>query len=172
MIVQYVNQQRKYPISSWKKLLTATLRPAFEQCPSAGLFRELQASPLVTVVFTGPRKMRQLNLAARQIDRTTDILSFPMLEFSRGELAGPLAQYDFDPAYLPRKIVPLGDLVLSLDKAFAQADEYDQSKEREVIFLALHGLLHLLGYDHQEPEEEKQMRQMQRLLLEENIDDR
>lgn len=171
MIVQYVNQQRKHKTRQWKLLIDRILPTAFAASNTGKEFLKLQVTPLVTVTFYGPRNMRRLNREARQVDNLTDILSFPMLEFVQGSLTRELADYDLDPAYAPEKVVPLGDLVLSLDQAFTQAENYGHSREREVAFLALHGLLHLLGYDHIEPQDEQIMRRMQRQLLKEiNMD--
>ena len=78
----------------------------------------------------------------RDVDRPTDVLSFPMFELSPGEKPG---EEDADPA---TGLVPLGDMVLSLERARAQAAEFGHSVEREVCYLAVHSVLHLLGYDH------------------------
>ena len=78
----------------------------------------------------------------RNVDRPTDVLSFPMFELTPGEKPG---EEDADPA---TGLVPLGDMVLSLERAKAQAEEFGHSMEREISYLAVHSVLHLLGYDH------------------------
>lgn len=106
----------------------------------------------VSVTFVDNAAIRELNNAYRTIDRETDVLSFPMYE--RGEIpAGPLPKM-------------LGDIVLSLEKAVSQAEEYRHSFEREVAFLTVHSVLHLLGYDHEESErEESEMFARQEAIL-------
>lgn len=94
----------------------------------------------VSVTFTDNDNIRIINNEYRNIDRETDVLSFPMLEFD-GDFAD--AEYDYDGDY-----VMLGDIVLSLEKARAQAEEYNHSLRREIAFLTAHSMLHLLGYDH------------------------
>ena len=85
--------------------------------------------------------------------RPPDVLSFPMFELAPGETPG---EEDADPA---TGLVPLGDMVLSLERAKAQAEEFGHSVEREVSYLAVHSVLHLLGYDHMDEGEMKaQMR--------------
>ena len=88
------------------------------------------------------REMRQINLDMRQVDRPTDVLSFPEFELTPGELPGP---EDADPG---TGYVPLGDMVLSMERVKAQAKEYGHSNRRELAYLAVHSVLHLLGYDH------------------------
>ena len=89
----------------------------------------------------------------REIDRATDVLSFPMFDLAPGEHPG---EEDADP---DTGLVPLGDMCISLQRARAQAQEYGHSFEREVCYLCVHSVLHLLGYDHlDEGEMKRQMR--------------
>jgi probable rRNA maturation factor len=97
----------------------------------------------VSVVLTDDSEVRRLNRQYRGIDRTTDVLSFSQRE---GE-----PWPEDEPGAL------LGDIVISMDRAQEQAREYGHSLAREVAFLAVHGTLHLLGYDHQTPVEEQEM---------------
>lgn len=100
--------------------------------------------PEVSVTYTDNEGIKELNAAHRNIDRATDVLSFPL--FEREELA---EASDGD---------ALGDIVISLEKAREQANEYGHSFEREVAFLTVHSMLHLLGYDHEISEaDEKEM---------------
>ena len=93
----------------------------------------------------------------REVDRPTDVLSFPMMDFS-GESEEPVAD---------EPVVSLGDIVISLEKAREQAEEYGHSFEREVAFLTVHSMLHLLGYDHETGEEDdRDMRARQRVIME------
>lgn len=110
----------------------------------------------VSVTFTDDEGIRELNRQYRQIDRATDVLSFPLIDFEGGE-EPPTDEVE----------VMLGDIVLSLERAQAQAEEFGHSMEREVAFLTVHSMLHLLGYDHVNSEEEDaEMRRRQREVLE------
>ena len=97
---------------------------------------------IVEVCVTGDAGIRQTNLETRGVDRPTDVLSFPMFELEPGEK--PRADWA-DP---DTDKVLLGDMMISLERANAQAAEYGHSPEREVCYLAVHSVLHLLGYDH------------------------
>ena len=109
----------------------------------------------VSLTFTDNEGIRMLNRDYRQIDRETDVLSFPLTDFEGSEEP---------PADEPQ--VMLGDIVLSLEKAQSQAEEYGHSFEREAAFLCVHSMLHLLGYDHVNSEEEDlEMRRRQREIL-------
>ena len=115
----------------------------------------------VSVTFTDNEGIRELNREYREKDAATDVLSFPMLELIPGEpfSAGP---EDLDPE---TGRVYLGDIVISLERAAEQAEEYGYSLERETAFLAIHSLLHLLGYDHMNEEERKVMRSHEEAVL-------
>ncbi len=118
------------------------------------------------ILLTGDGPIREINREQRGIDRATDVLSFPMVEWD-----APACFDGFDDR--PDLFDPesgellLGDLVISMDHAAAQAEEYGHSPEREFAFLLTHGLLHLLGYDHVNGDEERLiMEQKQREILE------
>jgi probable rRNA maturation factor len=114
----------------------------------------------ITVSLTDNAGIRELNAAHRDVDAPTDVLSFPLLEFEDG-LFEP-ADYDFNP---DTGNVELGDIVISVEKAEAQAKEYGHTIEREMAFLASHGALHLFGYDHDEPEGESAMNTLTEIVL-------
>ena len=96
----------------------------------------------VDVLVTGDAEIHALNREARQVDKSTDVLSFPAFDLRPGELPGP---EDADPG---TGLVPLGDMMISLEHAAAQAKEYGHSNRRELGYLVVHSVLHLLGYDH------------------------
>lgn len=98
----------------------------------------------VEVLFASLEEIHVINLEQRGIDRPTDVLSFPMEEDPYGAEPDPTTGAVF-----------LGSMVLCLDKAKAQAEEYGHSLEREIAFLTVHSILHLLGYDHELGEEEE-----------------
>ena len=115
----------------------------------------------VDVLFTDDEGIHQINLEQREVDRPTDVLSFPMFEFQPGE--NP-TQEDADPG---DNLVPLGDMVISLERARAQGEEYGHGSPREVAYLAVHSVLHLLGYDHMDEGPMKaQMREREEAILE------
>jgi len=110
----------------------------------------------VSVTFADDLLIQDLNKTYRGIDRATDVLSFAFDEGEDGAQAVPLQGPE---------IHLLGDIVISLEKTIAQAEEYGHSQERELAFLFVHGMLHLLGYDHQEETETSEMRKMEEEIL-------
>ena len=96
----------------------------------------------VDVLLTDDDGIHEINREMRQVDRPTDVLSVPEFELAPGQLPGP---EDADPG---TGLIPLGDMVLSMERVAAQAREYGHSKRRELSYLATHSVLHLLGYDH------------------------
>lgn len=96
----------------------------------------------VDVLLTDDDGIHEINREMRQVDSPTDVLSFPEFELTPGQLPGP---EDADPG---TGLIPLGDMVLSMERVAAQAREYGHSKRRELSYLVTHSVLHLLGYDH------------------------
>ena len=114
----------------------------------------------VDVLVTSDAGIHQINLDMRQVDRPTDVLSFPEFELTPGELPDP---EDADPG---TGLVPLGDMVLSMERVQAQAKEYGHSNRRELAYLAVHSVLHLLGYDHMDEGAQKaQMRGREEAIM-------
>ena len=111
-------------------------------------------------------EIRKLNRSARGLDRPTDVLSFPMLEYDR---PGDFLWLESEPqdAFNPETgELMLGDIVISKDRVLAQAEEYGHSPVREYAFLIAHSMLHLFGYDHMEEEERRLMEERQRGIME------
>ena len=98
----------------------------------------------INVLVTDDAGIREINRTSRNIDSATDVLSFPMFELSPGELPADWTEYE-DP---DTGLVPLGDMCISLERAIAQAKEFGHTTRREVGYLTIHSMLHLLGYDH------------------------
>lgn len=98
----------------------------------------------INVLITDDKAIHQINKATRDIDRPTDVLSFPMFELTAGALPGNWEEY-LDPE---TNLCPLGDMCISYERAAAQAKEFGHSVRREVGYLTIHSVLHLLGYDH------------------------
>lgn len=165
MIVRFENKQSKFPVTPWKRLLKSVLPAALSAAAAGRQFERLGIEPAITVIFAGPRVMRRINAETRQVDQLTDILSFPMLDMRDGRLIQSLGAEDFDHENPSRQTLFLGDLVLSLDRAFSQAGQFNHTQTREIAFLAIHGLLHLLGYDHADIVQEKRMQRKQRQIL-------
>ena len=104
----------------------------------------------VSVVITDNNGIRNINREFRKINRDTDVLSFPMIEYKEVHHGGNnVERNNFEDTNPQTGEVILGDIVISIEKAFAQADEYGHSIMREVAFLTVHSVLHLLGYDHE-----------------------
>ena len=109
----------------------------------------------INVLVTDDAGIRVINRESRELDKPTDVLSFPMFQLEAGEPPRDWTEYQ-DPA---TGLVPLGDMCISLERANAQAQEFGHSPKREVGYLTIHSVLHLLGYDHlDEGEQKKQMR--------------
>ena len=107
----------------------------------------------INILLTDDAGIHEVNLEMRDIDRPTDVLSFPMFDLAPGEHPDEM---DADPA---TGRIPLGDMCISVERARAQAQEYGHSFEREICYLSVHSVLHLLGYDHlDEGEMKRQMR--------------
>lgn len=109
----------------------------------------------INVLVTNDAGIQVINRTSRDIDRPTDVLSFPMFELTPGALPSDWTDY-MDPE---TNMCPLGDMCISLERAIAQAKEFGHSTKREVGYLTIHSMLHLLGYDHMdEGPQKKQMR--------------
>ena len=120
----------------------------------------------MNVLLTDNEGIHQINLDTRGIDAPTDVLSFPMCDFSvPGDFSHleecPEEYFNPDTGELM-----LGDIVISVDKVEEQAEKYGHSQTRELAFLTAHSMLHLSGYDHMEEEERLEMERMQREILE------
>lgn len=110
----------------------------------------------ISLSFVTNSEIHKINKQFRNIDRETDVLSFPQLTFEEGEI----------PEKNENGEIILGDIIISVEKAKAQAEEYGHSLEREIAFLTAHSMLHLMGYDHMTEEDEKEMFGRQRAIME------
>lgn len=98
----------------------------------------------INVLVTNDKGIQAINLASRNLDKPTDVLSFPMFQFVPGELPDEWSEF----VDLETEQCPLGDMAISLERAKAQAKEFGHSLRREIGYLTIHSVLHLLGYDH------------------------
>ena len=109
----------------------------------------------INVFVTNDNGIRAINAASRNIDKATDVLSFPMFQLTPGQMPEDWTEY-LDPE---TDMCPLGDMAISLERAIAQAKEFGHTTRREIGYLTIHSMLHLLGYDHlDEGEQKAQMR--------------
>ena len=114
----------------------------------------------VDVLLTNDENIHQINKDMRDVDRPTDVLSFPEFDLHPGELP---TEEDADPG---TGLIPLGDMVISMERVKAQAKEYGHSNRRELAYLAVHSVLHLLGYDHMDEGAQKaQMRGREEAIM-------
>ena len=131
---------------------------AMEQCP-------YEAE--VNLVLTGSEEIREINRQFRGIDRETDVLSFPMQDFPAPADYGFLEDEESFDAFHPETgELLLGDIMISVPRAREQAEQFGHGLKREYAFLIAHSMLHLLGYDHMEPEEANVMEEKQAKALE------
>lgn len=115
----------------------------------------LTFDPIISISFIDNKAIHEINKQYRKIDRPTDVISFAFLD-----------NEDREKAYENGGSIVLGDIYISLDKADEQSKEYGHSLDRELCFLFVHGLLHLLGYDHMKKQDEKIMFDLQDKILE------
>lgn len=132
------------------------LSGVIKACASAVLRQEKITAPCeINILITNDQGIRAINKASRNIDKPTDVLSFPMFDLHPGEFPADYKEM-LDPE---TGLCPLGDMAISLERAIAQAKSFGHSIRREVGYLTIHSMLHLLGYDHMdEAEMKKQMR--------------
>ena len=124
------------------------------------LYEKCDFDAEVSVTIVDNETIREINKETRDIDRPTDVLSFPMLYFDEN---GDIVDSDFD---MDGDVIVLGDIVISAERAKEQAEEFGHSFRREIAFLTVHSMLHLLGYDHvDDPEGEKIMFRKQEEIL-------
>lgn len=120
----------------------------------------------ISLLFVDNNEIKEINNETRGIDRETDVLSFPMLDFEEDKVYKDMyLNFEFDETFKDGDELILGDMVLSLEKALEQSEEYGHSYEREVSYLVVHSILHLLGYDHMIEEDKNKMRKREEEIL-------
>lgn len=142
-----------YDIFTLKQpLVTSIIRSCIEATLAA---EQVDTDCEINVLVTNDKGIHAINKASRNIDRATDVLSFPMFQLEAGT-----PPQDWDKYLDPETgLCPLGDMCISLERANAQAKEYGHRSRREVGYLTIHSMLHLLGYDHvDEGQQKAQMR--------------
>lgn len=120
----------------------------------------------ISIIFIDNEEIRDINRENRNIDRVTDVLSFPMLNYPKGKVFKEVyLNYEFETSDLDDGNLVLGDIALSLEKAKEQSIEFGHSFLRESAYLTVHSVLHLLGYDHMEENEKEIMRKREEEIL-------
>ena len=149
--IYFENEQEKLPLTYKLKML---VRGAVEATLD---LENYQNTAEVSITFTDNENIHKLNAKYRGVDRPTDVLSFPLFDYEGTSEEPPVDEM----------MNMLGDIVISLERAAEQAEEFGHSFEREVAFLTAHSMLHLLGYDHVDSEEDDaEMRRRQSEILE------
>lgn len=152
MSVLIDNRQEKIDVNSKMEAL-------LEQVVQKALETFVEEDYEVSISFVDNSEIRALNKQYRNKDTETDVLSFPMMEFEVTEV-----NYNNEEEFVQEDRL-LGDIVISLEKAQEQSVEYGHSFERELAFLVVHGVLHLLGMDHEDEEQEEEMSKKQEEIL-------
>ena len=148
--IYFENDQKKHAIKYKMQLLIR--RTILETLDYEGMENDVE----VSVTFVDDEGIRELNKKFRNMDKPTDVLSFPLLDY----------EGESDEPFFDELCHNLGDIVISLERAMAQANEFGHSFEREVAFLTAHSMLHLLGYDHElSDEDDADMRRRQTEIL-------
>ena len=155
-LITIENEQDKVAIDD---NITILIEKTIELCMKS---EKLDKEYEVSVIIVDNEEIRAINIEHRDIDKSTDVLSFPMVEFVNGELISDKGDYNMDFDWLM-----LGDIIISAETAKSQAIEYGHSFEREIAFLTAHSCFHLLGYDHMIDTEEKVMINKQESILKE-----
>ena len=146
--IYWANEQSKKKAGFFMKRLIKKAVKGTLECEN------FKQDVILSVTFTDNEGIREKNREFRNIDSATDVLSFPMYDMRNGDV--PMEGEDAE----------LGDIVLSLERAEEQANEFGHSYERECAFLTVHSMLHLLGYDHVDSEEDElEMREHQRVIM-------
>ena len=154
------NQQNKIEVNKdFEKELRNTIDLGLKM-------EQVEITVEVSVIFVDNEQIREINRENRNIDKETDVLSFPMLDYENKKVYKDMyLNFDFDQTYKDGEEVVLGDIVLSLEKALEQSKEFNHSFKREASYLVIHSILHLLGYDHMEEDDKKIMRKREEEIL-------
>ena len=152
LLVEIINEQQNFEYTDdIKKLIEDVIGETLKM-------EGFSENAYVAVTLTDNETIREINAQQRNIDRVTDVLSFPVLEFEDGEMIAGVGDYYED-------MLILGDIVLSLERAHEQSEEFGHSFIREIGYLVCHSVLHLLGYDHEDESEREIMRQKEENTL-------
>lgn len=146
--ITYLNLEENL---TYEKTVKKVLDKCFEE------EKLLDSKLIITITFTTPEEIKEINKKYRNIDKSTDVLSFPM--FEKEEIEDKIKNKKF----LCEDV--LGDIIISIEQVKKQAEEYGHSFERELSYMIVHGFYHLMGYDHIEEEDKKIMRPKEEKIL-------
>lgn len=139
IIYEEIEKKEKY-----NKIIEKVLSKCFEE-------EKITNSKLnITITLTTPKNIQKINKEYRNVDRATDVLSFPMFEKEELKIKIEHEEYEHEDI--------LGDIIISIEKVEEQAKEYGHSFDRELSYMVVHGFYHLMGYDHIEEKDKKDMR--------------
>lgn len=162
------NEQRKYStetINGFMPLFEKACEKIVEEDIMPFILTKNQDKIYINLTLVGSEKIRKMNSEFRNVNKVTDVLSFPMLDMRNGKLNGELDPSDFEYDQNGEQVICLGSVVICPEVCEKQALEYGHSIEREAAFLFVHSMLHLLGFDHIEAEDESQMIFWQKKLM-------
>ncbi|MBL4933005.1 rRNA maturation RNase YbeY [Clostridium paridis] len=159
-MIYFDNRQEKIEINEeFERLVEEIVQFALKE-------EEVDEKVQISIVFVDNKEIREINNETRGIDKETDVLSFPMLDYEDGKVfKEQYKNFSFDETYYDGEELVLGDVVLSLEKSLEQSEEYNHSFKRETSYLIIHSILHLLGYDHMEDNEKGIMRKREEDIL-------
>lgn len=157
ILLNITNEQNKIEITDeLQKLIEKVIKKTLE-------IHNIRLKTEISVLFTNDEEIQKINKEYRDTDKSTDVLSFPQLEFEK--------EGEIDEFYYPKKgeypYLMLGDIIISVEHVFRQAEEFGHSREREIGYLTAHSMLHLLGYDHMEDNEKSRMREKEEIIMKE-----
>jgi probable rRNA maturation factor len=158
-LIEYSNNQDRFEFSREAEGLIS------KAVDAALKFEGFKYDYEISAVITDNAGIKIMNKQFRNIDRETDVLSFPMIEFQHDDLEFQIYDVSDDEINPETGNVMLGDIVISIEKAYEQAEEYGHSFDRELAFLTVHSTLHLLGYDHMLIKDEQVMRKKEEKIL-------
>lgn len=138
-----------------KNIYEEIIKKVLQQCMKEENIENSKLS--ITITLTTPKQIQKINKEYRNVDKATDVLSFPM--FEKDELDEKIKNNDFVHEDI------LGDIIISIEKVEEQAKEYNHSFERELSYMLVHGFYHLMGYDHIEEKDKKLMRPKEEHVL-------
>lgn len=140
-----IEENKKY-----EKIIKQVIKVCFEE------EKLIEKNVMMNIILTNPKVIRQINSQYRNIDNSTDVLSFPM--FEKEEIANIQKNGSIIPEVL-------GDIIISIEQVEKQAEEYGHSFERELAYMVVHGFYHIMGFDHMIEQDKKEMRQKEEIIL-------
>jgi probable rRNA maturation factor len=145
-------------IPDYDKVICSTIEQALD-------FIECPYECEINILLTNNHNIKNINNEQRNIDNPTDVLSFPLINYNIPGDFSIVEENSYDYFNPETGELLLGDIIISIDKVYEQADTYNHSRTRELAFLVAHSMLHLFGYDHIEDEERRKMEDLQEKIL-------